>query len=341
MARVAITGVGKAVPERVVLNEELSPLVGVSPEWIETRTGIKERRYAADDDSASSLGAEAAEEALKVASIAPADVSMIVTATCTPDYLLPATANIIQNRIGARNAGSFDLGAACSGFVYALSVGAGMISSGAARNVLIVGVDLLSRHCDFSDPLTAPLFGDAAAAVVLEADESADPIRVELGSDGSGLSQVLIPGGGSKLPEGGLPHDPSSLLLKMAGREVFRHAVRVMSELGKRFGKDSFDLLVAHQANRRILVECAQQIGVGLDKVYMNIERYGNTSAASIPLALCEAWEEGKLTAGDRVLMLSFGAGYTWGAAAMKWTLPSPAPSTPDHPEDELASQPA
>jgi 3-oxoacyl-[acyl-carrier-protein] synthase-3 len=339
MAKIAITGVGKAVPERVVTNAELSPLVGVSPEWIETRTGIKERRYAAEHDSASSLGAEASLEALKVANLDPSDVSMIVTATCTPDYLLPATANIIQDRIEARNAASFDLGAACSGFLYALSVGVGMISSGAVRNVLIVGVDLLSRHCNFSDPLTAPLFGDAAAAVVLEGDESVEPIRMELGSDGSGLRQVLIPGGGSKLPEGGLPHDPSTLLLKMAGREVFRNAVRVMSELGKRFGKDSFDLLVAHQANRRILVECAHNIGVDLDKVYMNIERYGNTSAASIPLALCEAWEEGKLDAGYRVLMLSFGAGYTWGAAAMRWTLP--APQAGAETEDQLASQSA
>ena len=338
--RVAITGVGKAVPDRVVTNEELSPLVGVSAEWIETRTGIKERRYASDEESASTLGGRAAREALKVAQIEPSDLSTIITATCTPDFVLPATSNILQDALGARNAASFDLAAACSGFVYALSVASSMIASGASRRVLVVGVDLLSRHCDFTDPLTAPLFGDAAAAIVLEADDSVDPIRIELGSDGSGLQQVLIPGGGSKLPEGGLPHDPSSLLLKMAGREVFRHAVRVMSELGKRFGRDSFDVLVAHQANRRILVECAKQIGVSLDKVYMNIERYGNTSAASIPLALCEAWEEGKLTAGDRLLMLSFGAGYTWGAAAMRWTLPTPVRSDDDS-ADELASQPA
>jgi 3-oxoacyl-[acyl-carrier-protein] synthase-3 len=338
----AITGVGKAVPERVVTNEELSPLVGVSAEWIETRTGILERRYASDQDSSSSMGTSAARQALEVAKLDPTDISTIITATCTPDYLLPATSNIIQNALGAKNAASFDLAAACSGFIYSLSVGASLVASGASKRVLIVGVDLLSRHCDFSDPLTAPLFGDAAAAVVVEGVDSAEPMKFELGSDGAGLPQVLIPGGGSKLPEGGLPHDPSSLLLKMAGREVFRNAVRVMSELGNHFGKDSFDILVAHQANRRILVECADKMGISRDKVYLNIQRYGNTSAASIPLALCEAWEEGKLTAGQRVLMLAFGAGYTWGAAALKWTIPSPAPTNDsEQPADELARQPA
>jgi 3-oxoacyl-[acyl-carrier-protein] synthase-3 len=338
--RVAITGVGKAVPERVVTNEELSPLVGVSPEWIETRTGILERRYASSEDSASSLGVRAAREAMAVAHVEPTDISTIITATCTPDYLLPATSNIIQNALGAKNAASFDLAAACSGFVYSLAIGASLIDSGASRRVLIVGVDLLSRHLDVSDPLTAPLFGDAAAAVVLEADDSTEPMRIELGSDGSGMLQVTIPGGGSKLSEDG-PQDPSRLLIKMAGREVFRNAVRVMSDLGNRFGTDSFDIVVAHQANRRILIECADQMHISRDKVYVNIQRYGNTSAASIPLALCEAWEEGKLTAGDRLLMLAFGAGYTWGAAAMKWTLPSPGPADQKASADELAHQPA
>jgi 3-oxoacyl-[acyl-carrier-protein] synthase III len=336
-----ITGVGKAVPDRVVTNEELSPQVGVSAEWIETRTGILERRYASNEDSASSLGTRAGREALAVAKVDPSEISTIITATCTPDYLLPATSNIIQKALGAKNAASFDLAAACSGFVYSLSVAASLVASGASKRVLIVGVDLLSRHCDFSDPLTAPLFGDGAAAVVVEATDSAEPMKFELGSDGGGLPQVLIPGGGSKLPEDGLPHDPSRLLLKMAGREVFRNAVRVMSDLGNRFGKDSFDILVAHQANRRILYECADQMGVSRDKVYLNIQRYGNTSAASIPLALCEAWEEGKLTAGHRVLMLAFGAGYTWGAAAMRWTLGAPATTSSEEPKDELAHQPA
>lgn len=324
--RVAITGLGKAVPERIVTNEELAPQLGVTPEWIETRTGIKQRRYAASHESSSSMGALAAQEALDVAGVDPREISTVITATCTPDFILPATSNIIQNALGATNAASFDLGAACSGFVYSLSVGASLIASGGATKVLIVGVDLLSRHVNFADARTAPLFGDAAGAVVLEADPDAEPMRFELGSDGSGLEQVLIPGGGSKLPEGDLPHDPSCLFLTMNGREVFRNAVRVMSDLGTRFGKDSFDLLVAHQANRRIINECAVQIGIDPAKAYVNIERYGNTSAASIPLALCDARDEGLLVPGTRLLMLAFGAGYTWGAAALNWTLPSLVP---------------
>jgi 3-oxoacyl-[acyl-carrier-protein] synthase-3 len=189
---------------------------------------------------------------------------------------------------------------------------------------MVVGADLLSRHIDETDAMTAPLFGDAAAAVILEADDSAEPIQFELGSDGSGLPQVLVPGGGSKLPPDGNSFDPSCLVIKMQGREVFRNAVRVMSDLGARFGKDGFELMIAHQANRRILDECAVQIGVEREKVYQNIHRYGNTSAASIPLAMCDAWAEGRLSPGDRLLMVAFGAGYTWGAARMHWTLPSP-----------------
>lgn len=322
--KVAITGLGKAVPGRVVTNEELAPQLGVTPEWIVTRTGIHQRHYAAAHESSSSLGTAAALEAMAVAGADPREISTIITATCTPDYILPATSNIIQNAIGATNAASFDLGAACSGFVYSLSVGASLIASGGATKVLIVGVDLLSRHVNPTDALTAPLFGDAAAAVVLEADPNAEPMRFELGSDGSGLEQVLIPGGGSKLPEDGAVTGPSCLYLKMFGREVFRNAVRVMSDLGTRFGKDSFDLMVAHQANRRIINECAIQIGIDPSKAYVNIDRYGNTSAASIPLALCDARDEGLLVPGTRLLMLAFGAGYTWGAAALNWTLPAP-----------------
>lgn len=322
--RVAITGLGKAVPTRVVTNAEIAPQVGVSTDWIETRSGILERRYAGPEESTSSLGTTAAVQALTVAQLDPENLSMVICATCTPDFLLPGTASIIQDNIGAARAGAFDLNAACSGFVYALSIGASLIGTGAATSVLIIGADLLSRHLDFTDAMTAPLFGDAAAAVVLEADENAEPIQFEMGSDGSGLQQVLVPGGGSKLPADGNRFDPSCLNIKMQGREVFRNAVRVMSELGARFGKDGFELMVAHQANRRILDECAVQIGVDREKVYQNIERYGNTSAASIPLALCDAWAEGKLTPGDRLLMVAFGAGYAWGAAKLNWTLPTP-----------------
>lgn len=324
MMRVAITGLGKAVPSRIVTNAEIAPQVGVSTDWIETRSGILERHYAAPEESTSSLSTTAALQALKVAQLDPENLSMVICATCTPDYILPGTASIIQDNIGATRAGAFDLNAACSGFVYALSIGASLIGTGAATSVMVVGADLLSRHLDFTDAMTAPLFGDAAAAVVLEADENAEPIQFEMGSDGSGLHQVLVPGGGSKLPADGDRFNPACMNVTMQGREVFRNAVRVMSELGARFGRDGFELMVAHQANRRILDECAVQIGVDRSKVYQNIERYGNTSAASIPLALCDAWAEGRLNPGDRLLMVAFGAGYTWGAARMNWTLPAP-----------------
>ncbi|MGQ0679023.1 MAG: 3-oxoacyl-ACP synthase III family protein [Actinomycetota bacterium] len=330
--RVAITGVGKALPERIVTNQELALRLGITEEWIVTRTGIRQRHWASEQDSSASLGARAAQEALAGAGLDPAEVSMVIVATCTPDYILPATANLIQNAIGASRAGSFDVAAACSGFVYSLSLGASLVGSAAANKVLVVGVDLLSRHINLEDPLSAPLFGDGAAAVVLEGDESAEPMRFELGSDGAGAEQVIIPGGGSKLGEGGLPHDPSCLLLKMSGREVFRSAVRVMSELGTRFGKDSFDLMIAHQANKRIIDECAVQIGIPPEKAYLNIDRYGNTSAASIPLAIYDAWTEGLLVPGSRLLMVAFGAGYTWGAAALNWTMPTPARPTPGDP---------
>lgn len=334
--KVSITGVGAALPERVVTNEELAPKLGVTTEWIEKRSGILERRYAAEDESASSLGSTAALEAIAHSGHRPEDIATVIVATCTPDYLLPATASIVQDKIGATNAAAFDLAAACSGFIYSISVAASLISAANSGPVVIIGSDLLSRHIDPGDALTAPLFGDAAAAVVLEADPSAEPLFVQMGSDGSGLEQVLIPGGGSKLPEGGLPHDPSSLHLKMFGREVFRNAVRVMSELGESYGADAFDLMVAHQANKRILDACAKEIGIGPDKVYMNLQRYGNTSAASIPLALWEAWKTGRLDTGDRLLMLAFGAGYTWGSAALRWTIPSPA-SAPKAGERKLA----
>lgn len=327
--RVAITGLGKAVPARVVTNDEIAARVGVSTDWIVTRSGILERRYAAPEESTSSLATTAALQALDVAQLDPENLSMVICATCTPDHLLPGTASIIQDNIGASRAGAFDLNAACSGFVYALSIGASLIGTGAATSVMVIGADLLSRHIDETDAMTAPLFGDAAAAVILEADDSAEPIQFELGSDGSGLSQVFVPGGGSKLPAEGSSFDPSCLVIKMQGREVFRNAVRMMSELGARFGKDGFELMIAHQANRRILDECAVQIGVDKAKVYQNLERYGNTSAASIPLAMCDAWAEGKLKPGDRLLMVAFGAGYTWGAARMNWTLPSPTAAVP------------
>jgi 3-oxoacyl-[acyl-carrier-protein] synthase III len=324
--RLSITGIGMAVPDRVVPNSELGELLGVTPEWIVTRTGVLERRYAAATESSASLGTRAAFRALEVSELDPEELSMVVVATCTPDHRLPATACFIQEAIGATNAAAFDIGAACSGFIYGLGVSTGLMSAGIAEKILLVGTDVLSRYVDFKDPLTAPLFGDGAGAVILEADDSAEPIQLVLGADGSGAQQVIIPGGGSRLPASGSPLDPELNLLKMQGRKVFTNAVRILSDLGAIFGTDSFDLLIAHQANRRILDECAVQLGIDPEKVFMNIQHYGNTSSASIPMALAEAWEKGRVSEGDALLMLAFGAGFTWGGARLRWTLPSNRP---------------
>ncbi len=321
---ISIRGIGMAVPERVVSNAEIAQRLGVDPSWIESRTGILERRYVGPEESSSTLGARAARQALERSGISANQIDVIIAATCTPDHQFPSTACLIQHDLGADSAGAFDLSAACSGFIYSLAVGAGLAGGGGARRVLVVGVDILSRHINFDDPITAPLFGDGAGAVVLESDEAAEPLRFSLGADGGGGEQVLIPAGGSRLPASIETVSQRLHCIQMQGREVYRSAVRTMSALGAELVGEGFELMVAHQANRRILVDCASCLGVDMSKVFVNIDRYGNTSGASIPLALCEAWESGRLDEGDRVLMLAFGGGYTWGGALLRWTLPAP-----------------
>lgn len=318
----AITGLGKALPERVVTNKEIGERLNVGPEWIEGRTGIQERRFAGPQDSASSLGLAAGRRAIASGGFQPDQIDAVIVATCTPDYIFPPCATIIQDALGIpKTAGAFDLSAACSGFVYALAVASGLLNTGVARRALVIGVDLLSRHLNLDDPVTAPLFGDGAGAVVVEAGDQAHPVAFELGSDGSCGEHVIIRGSGSRLSA-----DQAEELacIKMTGRDVYRNAVKTMTAQGGRLGADGFDLLVAHQANRRILNECAAQLGVDEAKVFVNIEKYGNTSAASVPLALTEAWEQNRLEPGNRVLLLAFGAGYTWGGALMHWTLDRP-----------------
>jgi 3-oxoacyl-[acyl-carrier-protein] synthase-3 len=235
---------------------------------------------------------------------------------------------VIQDALDAGTIPSFDLNAACSGFIYALKVADGMAGP-AMRRILLVGAEVLSRFTDPDDPITAPLFGDGAGAVVLEWDPAAETIEYQLGADGGGGKHVLIPAGGGRVPATAATIEQRLHFIHMAGREVYRHAVLRMSELGRSLGAGGFDLLIAHQANLRILRECADRIGVGMDKVYMNIDRFGNTSAASIPIAMCEAWEAGRLTPGMRLLLLAFGAGFTWAGAVLRWTLPSRGPGAP------------
>ena len=330
--RVSIRGLGKAVPDRVVTNAEIAGRLGVDPDCIESRTGIRERRFVGPGESTATLGTAAARQALERAGLEPSDVDCVVVGTCSPEHQFPSTACVVAHTLGMTTAPAFDLSAACSGFVYSLAVGASLTGALGARRVLVIGADALSKNLNFDDPVTSPLFGDGAGAAVIEADEGAEPMRFSLGADGAGGEQVFIAAGGNAMPV--TPEVLAQKLncMKMYGREVYRSAVRTMTMLGAEMGSEGFDLLIAHQANRRIVVDCATALGVDLSKVYLNIDRYGNTSGASIPVAMCEAWENGLLVPGDRLLLLAFGGGYTWGGATIRWNLPSP-----DGPRTEAA----
>jgi 3-oxoacyl-[acyl-carrier-protein] synthase-3 len=316
---------GKAVPRRVVTNAEVAGRLGVEPEWIESRTGIRERRYVGEGESTATLGLAAARQAIDRAGLVPADIDCVVVGTCSPEHQFPSTACVIAHELGLTSAPAFDLSAACSGFVYSLAVGASLTGTLGVRRVLVIGADALSKNLNLDDPVTAPLFGDGAGAVVIERDEAAEPMQFSLGADGAGGEQVFITAGGNHTPSTAETLAENLHCIKMYGREVYRSAVRTMTALGAEMGAGGFDLLIAHQANRRILADCAAALHVDMSKVYMNIDRYGNTSGASIPVAMCEAWESGLLSPGDRLLLLAFGGGYTWGGAMIRWTLPSPS----------------
>ncbi|HYR63601.1 MAG TPA: beta-ketoacyl-ACP synthase III [Actinomycetota bacterium] len=323
--RVSIRGIGKAVPDRVVTNAEVAHRLGHEADWIESRTGIRERRYVGEGESTATLGLAAARQALERAGMTPADIDCVVVGTCSPEHQFPSTACVIAHELGMTSAPAFDLSAACSGFVYSLAVGSSLMSAIGARRVLVIGADALSKNLNLDDPVTAPLFGDGAGAVVIELDDTAEPMRFSLGADGAGGEHVFIRAGGNYQPSTPETLAENLHCMKMYGREVYRSAVRTMTALGAEMGAGGFDLLIAHQANRRILVDCAAALDVDMSKVYMNIDRYGNTSGASIPVAMCEAWETGLLSPGDRLLLLAFGGGYTWGGAMIRWNLPSPA----------------
>jgi 3-oxoacyl-[acyl-carrier-protein] synthase-3 len=322
--RVSIRGLGKAVPDRVVTNAEIAERLRVDPDWIESRTGIRERRFAGPGESTATLGTAAARQALERAGLEPSDIDCVVVGTCSPEHQFPSTACVIAHTLGMTTAPAFDISAACSGFVYSLAVGASLTASVGARRVLVIGADALSKNLNFDDPVTSPLFGDGAGAAVIEADDGAEPMRFSLGADGAGGEQVFIAAGGNRQPSTPETLAQNLHCIKMFGREVYRSAVRTMASLGAEMGAGGFDLLIAHQANKRILVDCAAALGIDLSKVYLNIDRYGNTSGASIPVAICEAWESGLLTPGDRLLLLAFGGGYTWGGAMIRWNLPTP-----------------
>ena len=317
---VTITGIGAYVPERVLTNEELAQLVDTSDEWIVTRTGIRERRIAADTEALSDLALPAARQALEQAGSDGTDIDLLIVATVTPDMMFPSTAAILADRLGAVDAAAYDLSAGCTGFMYALAQAYGMLAGGLARRALVVGGDVLSRILDWSDRSTLILFGDGAGAVVLEPSEEPGFLVFELGADGAGGENLWLPGSGSRLFE-----DPDRLV-KMNGREVFKFATRILVSSGEavleRAGmrSEDVDVYVPHQANIRIIDHATRKLGVPSERVVVNVDRYGNTSSGSIPLALADAQAEGRLQAGNVVLMTGMGAGLTWGSALMRWT---------------------
>ncbi|HVT60681.1 MAG TPA: beta-ketoacyl-ACP synthase III [Thermoanaerobaculia bacterium] len=322
-----IVGTGRSVPERVLTNAELETMVSTSNEWIMSRTGISERRIASAHESLSSFAVPAATAALEMAGISGGEVDMVLCATVSPDMQFPATANLIQDRVGAAGAGAFDLGAGCTGFVYALSVAELFIECGKAKNVLVVGGEILSKVTDWQDRTTCVLFGDGAGAVVLQAarDEGRGVLGTALHSDGSLAELIFLPGGGSKHPPSRELYDSGMQFLKMRGSETFKIAVRSLAEVSLEVlascGLTLSDLtwFVPHQANRRIIEAVGKRLEIPHGKTYINVDRYGNTSSASIPIALDELNRAGKLAANDVVLLAAFGAGLTWGAAVLRW----------------------
>jgi len=323
---VGILGVGMHVPEKVLTNRDLEAMVDTSDEWIVSRTGIRERRIASRDQASSDLAYEASLKALERAGIAAEDLDLILVATITPDMAFPATACILQDKLGARKAAAFDLSAACSGFIYGLAAASSFISTGMYKYVLVVGAECLSRITDYEDRNTCILFGDGAGAAVLgPVREGAGFRSFVLGADGSGGDLLKLPAGGSRLPITGEVLAQRLQYLKMAGRDVFKFAVRVMGNSANEalekagLSREDIDLLVPHQANMRIIQAALERLGLEPEKCAVNLDRYGNVSAASIPIALAEAVETGRVKSGDRLLLVGFGGGLTYGACVLIW----------------------
>lgn len=322
----AIAGVGHYAPEKVLTNADLEKMVDTSDEWIQTRTGIRERHIAAENETTSDMGIAACRRALDHAGVAPADVEAVYVATCTPDMIFPSTACLIQAALGASRAYGFDLSSACAGFLMALDAAAAAIESGRIRNALVVGTEKLSTVTDWTSRNTCVLFGDGAGAVLLKASDRPGIRSSLLGVDGNQADFLSIPAGGCKLPASEETIRNHQHTIHMAGRETFKIAVNTMlgaaQEAIARAGLTvaDIDLMVPHQANMRIVEAVAKRLGEGvIDKVFLNLDRYGNTSAASIPLALSEAVAAGKIKSGDKILMVAFGGGLSWGGTVVEW----------------------
>ncbi|MCC6499369.1 MAG: ketoacyl-ACP synthase III [Anaerolineales bacterium] len=332
MPNAHITGWGMAVPEKIMTNNDLSELVETNDEWIRERTGIRERRIARETEFTSTLAVDAAIRALKVANVRPTDLELIVCATSTPEYLFPATACLIQDQLGATKAGAFDLLAACSGFIYALNMAAQSIRSGSIKTALVIGSETLSRFVNWKDRNTCILFGDGAGAFVLQASERPGGVlSAVMHSDGSGGDLLTLPAGGSRYPINESTYSEGKHHIQMDGKEVFRFATRVMASATQEaldaagLKVEDIRWVVPHQANIRIIEAAARGLKLPMERFIVNLDRYGNTSTASIPIAMVEAIEKGQIANGDKFVMVGFGAGLTWGALAAEWTGPIPS----------------
>lgn len=327
-----ITGWGMYVPEKVLTNDDISQMVETNDEWIRSRTGIRERHIASHEQSTASLATEAAIRALQVANLQPDKIDLIVVSTSSPDHLFPATACLVQDRLGAVKAGAFDLLAACTGFIFALNMASQAIRSGSADIALVIGAETLSRLVDWKDRETCILFGDGAGAFVLQAsEEPAGVLSAVMRSDGSGGDLLSLPAGGSRFPASISTVNEGLHYIHMNGREVFRFATRVMVQATKevvesaKLKMDDIRLVIPHQANQRIIDAACRGLDIPAERCMVNLDRYGNTSTASIPIAICEAVEQDRIRPGDRLVVVGFGAGLTWGAAVLQWTGPAGA----------------
>jgi len=320
MKRAAIIGTGSYVPQKVLTNADLEKMVDTTDEWITDRTGIKERRISADNEATSDLAFIAAQRAVQNAKIDPKEIELIIVGTSSPDMLFPSTSCIVQDLLGAVNAAAFDVSAACSGFNFALATAAGFIESGVYNNVMVIGADTLTKYLDWTDRNTCILFGDGAGAVILRSStDGSGVIASHLGAEGSGGKYLIMPGGGSRDPEA------KKRFIWMDGKEVFKFAVKALPKSIKavlekaNLKPGDISLLIPHQANTRIIDFALKNLGLPKDKVYVNLQRYGNTSAASIPIALDEALRDKRIKKGDIVVLAGFGAGLTYGANIIKW----------------------
>jgi 3-oxoacyl-[acyl-carrier-protein] synthase-3 len=322
----SVAGIGSYVPEKILTNHDLEKMVETSDDWITTRTGIKERHIAAKDEFTSDLAAKAAERAMKMAGVTADQIDLIIVATITPDMPFPATACLVQQKLGAKRAAAFDLEAACSGFIYALEIGQQFIMSRTYDTVLVIGAEKLSAITDWNDRNTCVLFGDGAGAAILQNRESAHGLLTAvMGADGGKADLLFMPGGGSRCPASKETVDARLHYLRMEGKETFKNAVQAMcSAAGEVLRRCELNIsqvkcVIPHQANRRIIDAVAERLGATSEQLFVNLDKYGNTSAASVAIALDEAVASGKISRGDLILLVVFGAGLTWGAAMIEW----------------------